>query len=468
MTTLNEPGVDFHLKLNQQQFNIPSELLNRNWEKFNTLYDTYSTELHGQFNILSILLENSDNDQQSIEKLNDIINSVNVLQKRLSQLQDNELTILERIEKRVEYFRRFEKLRNDSNNDGLLKWYRSYTDLLIADYLVRHGSNSTDYKSSTITNSGIDFIKARGLEDLIDYDVLIEANKVSMELLENKNLGPLLEWIINNSSHLTEKGSHLQFQALLQEYIELVRCSDYKGAIGWFQTQLSKFMNVYPRELKLAAGILVFFKSCLNESRDNEQTNEQKLFQTYFRKQIYQKHPLSTLSSNNVVRNAELSRYGPLLDRDRWKNLNEMFLHEFYSLYKISYHDPLLIYISLGISSLKTKDCGHPISTQLVSHENEKVNDYIKSNFVSTDCPVCNPDILPLAENLPFAHHIQSSLFENPVMLPNGNIYDSEKLVSLSRRLNKMGYTELRENQVMDPIDKSIYATSDFVKMYPT
>lgn len=468
MTSLNEPNVDFHLKLNQQQFNIPSELLKRNWDKFNNLYTSYSVELQGQFATLNTLLEDPNKDEQSIEKLNDIINTVNILQKRLSQLHDNELTILERIEKRVEYFKQFERFKYDSNTDKLLKWYRSYTDLLIADYLVRHGSNSIDHKNKIASNSGIEFIKTRGLEDLIDYEVLIEANQISMELIENKNLRPLLEWIENNSAHLTEKGSHLQFQALLQEYIELVRCSDYKAAIRCFQTHLAHFANIYPKELKLAAGILAFFKSCLNNGRDDEVTNEQKLFHAYFRKQMYRPHPLSSISSSNVVHNAELCRYGPLLDHERWESLNKMFLHEFYSLYKISYHDPLLIYISLGISSLKTKDCGHTISAQLIPHENPEVNEYIKSNVVNTDCPVCNHDIFPLSENLPFAHHIQSSLFENPVMLPNGNIYDSEKLISLSRKLNKMGYTKLKENQVMDPIDKSISATTDFIKMYPT
>lgn len=469
MTSLNEPSVDFHLKLNQQQFNIPSELLKRNWDKCNKLYSSYSQELQEQFGVLETLLEDPANDEKSIEKLNDIINTVGVLQKRLTHLHDYEMKILNRIEKRVAYFKEFQRFKDESNNDGILKWYKSYTDILISDYLVRHGSNFTNCNDNEgKVNPGIEFIRNRGLEDLIDYEILVESNKISIELLANKNLGPLLEWIENNQDYLVKKGSHLQFQALLQQYIELVRSSDYLGAIRCFQKHLFKFVDVYPMELKLAAGILAFFKSCLSDAKEDEMDNGQKLFQSYFRKPMYKTTPLSSLSANNVVRNAELHRYGPLLSSERWESLNEMFLHEFYSLYKISYHDPLLIYVSLGISSLKTKDCGHTLSNQLIPHSNVDLNEYVKSNVVNTDCPVCNPDIHPLSENLPYAHHVQSSLFENPIMLPNGNIYDSDKLVLLSKKLNKLGYTNLNDNQVMDPIDKSIYSVTDFITMYPT
>lgn len=468
MTPLNEPSVDFHLKLNQQQFNIPVELLKRNWDKCNTLIHQYSSQLNKNFETLQISLQNPENDGQSIEQLNDIIHSVDDLQKKLTHLNNNELEILRRIEKRVDYFVQFENLQYHNNTDGILKWYRSYTDVLIADYLVRHSSTSLGKGTKTEVNAGVEFINRRSLSDLLDYDVLIEANTISMELIENKNLRPLLAWIEENYKYLSEKGSSLQFQALLQQYIELIRCSNYKGAISCFQKHLRSFIDRFPLELKLAAGILVFFKSCPNQRTNHEVTNQQKLYQLYFRKPMYKTHPLSLLSANNVARNAELHRYGPLLSHDRWETINKMFLQEFYSLYKISYHDPLLIYISLGISALKTKDCSHTATNQLIPHENPNINEFINERVVNSECPICDPNISPLSENLPYAHHIQSSLFDNPVMLPNGNIYDSEKLVTLAKRLNKLGMTELNGNKVMDPVDKSIYEITDFITMYPT
>lgn len=465
MTSLKEPSVDFHLKLNQQQFNIPVELLKRNWDQCNILFNEYSEELEQHFSILEESLKDSANDTASIEQLNKIISYVDSLQKKLSQLNNRELEILRRIEKRIEHFNNLYEYKNNHNTDKLMKWYKSYTDLLIADYLIRHGS-SKQRDGTPIKIPAVEYLEKQGLQDLIDYDVLLEANTITIELLENRNLHPLLDWIAQNRQYLNDKGSSLEFQALLQQYVELVRLSDFKGAVGCFQKCLKSFINKFPLELKLAAGILVFFKSCQNQYHDETLSEQQRLYQLYFRKPIYKSHSLTQLSTNNVVKNAELSRYGQLLSPDRWEAINQMFAREFYSLYNIPYHDPLLIYLSLGISALKTKDCAH--KTVTIPHENEKVDKFINSRVLNTECPVCNEDILPLSQDLPFAHHTQSSLFENPVMLPNGNIYDSEKLLILATKMRKMGLLNLEENQVMDPIDKSIYSITDFITMYPT
>ena len=73
-----------------------------------------------------------------------------------------------------------------------------------------------------------------------------------------------------------------------------------------------------------------------------------------------------------------------------------------------------------------------------------------------------------IAESLPYAHHTESKLFENPVMLPNGNVYDAERIKLLARQLRARNMMHLQDGEIFDPIDKQIYMETDFIKMYPT
>lgn len=92
----------------------------------------------------------------------------------------------------------------------------------------------------------------------------------------------------------------------------------------------------------------------------------------------------------------------------------------------------------------------------------------MQKDVLGTTCPVCSEEFAPIAKDLPYAHHIQSKLFENPVMLPNGNIYDAKKLKALALNLNRSNLADLQEFEVVDPIDKKKYPETDFIKMYPT
>lgn len=148
----------------------------------------------------------------------------------------------------------------------------------------------------------------------------------------------------------------------------------------------------------------------------------------------------------------------------------------------------------MGISALKTKACFRDRNASVIEQYcnllhsrydnmniNEKDSDHdtkhkptIFNKNVTDDemvynvCPICNSSFKNISENLPYAHHTESKLFENPVMLPNGNVYDAERLKLLARQLRVRNLMQLQEGEIFDPIDKQIYLETDFVKMYPT
>lgn len=50
-----------------------------------------------------------------------------------------------------------------------------------------------------------------------------------------------------------------------------------------------------------------------------------------------------------------------------------------------------------------------------------------------------------LARNVPYAHHVRSSVEPDPVVLPNGRIYGRQRLYDMSKKVG------VREGWVRDP-----------------
>ena len=516
---LYEPPTEFHLQLNEQAFRIPFELLQRNQEQLDRTIETETAFLERKLkDIDSLLTSNTtQDDKAALAKLNALIKHVDALERQLDTKVQTERDLLGRIEARIQFFNELDSIKTSKGGSNvrerLIAWYQKYTDILIADYLTRNLSIShqdfldlnerireedinLDRDDTPLTlNSGVQFIKRQHLENLLDYDILLTANEVSRSLLEAHDLKPLLAWIKENKKFLKKKGSQLEFKARFQEYIELLKQADYSKAIVHLQERLLPLVSTHFREVRAACGLLVFINQSLEQARivrnglgfpydiyaytsqpkDTEVTEKVRrsiLFEQLFRKRI----PIGDeeIDIRNVTRDSlshifmsdNLKPYTSLLDDSCWSTLNECFLREYYSLYGISTRDPLLIYMSLGISTLKTRECLHPENT--IPDKYSLVGNYAQSHETRDPCPVCSDTIAPLAESLPFAHHTESKLFDNPVMLPSGNVYDSERLKKLAGILRMGDLVPLGPTEVFDPIEQEIYKESDFIKMYPT
>ncbi|SCV00921.1 LAME_0G12860g1_1 [Lachancea meyersii CBS 8951] len=498
MSLLNEPSVDFHLKLNEQSFHIPNELLKNNVQKVQKLVERESRRLCGLFEELNFVVAGHD-PSNCINKLNEIIKAVELLERKLEKRVNVEGELLKRIEYRFNYYKELEELKKNENRDGLISWYQRYTNLLIGDYLTRNNKvydqelsldnvdtivrlkrkNTSPTASRSPVNAGLQFLRSQGLEHHLDYDILVTANQISKSLDVHHDLTLLVNWIKENQAYLTSKSSTLEFETRLQEYIELVKVQDYPAAIGCFQDHLIKFINTNFEELQLASGLLVFIKSFKGQrpqqtevKNDAHNLKSKRGFCQYFFGVPSPRDPdANCRSSENESRtkastNGDFVRYTRVLSDERWNILKRLFLQEYYSMYGISQHDPLLIYLSLGISTLKTKSC--LLDRYSPAKGNDEIDKFFSIELNHSKCPVCSPEFAPIANDLPYAHHIQSNLFDNPVMLPNGNIYDSKKLKLLASKLASKKLYNLDQGQVVDPIDRNVYYEKDFVTMYPT
>ena len=378
------------------------------------------------------------------------------------------------------YKRQQEQLTLKEDRDGLINWYQQYTNVLIGDYLLRNNLSLSNKLGDTTSkleeeNSGVTFLKQQHLEKLLDYDVLLTANKIANSLVEFHDLSPLLTWINENKNYLKKNRCTLEFETRFQEHIELLKKGLYREAIDCYQTYLIPFIKDNFNDLKLAAGLLMFIQCFGTSVFTNEDNNLKKksndnVYELLFHKKMLNENPNVALINENGMKFCydayDSSRYKELLSVNRWHSLKNYFLKEYYSMYGISTNDPLLIYLSLGISTLKTKACLHENNNSIST--NQDLFSYVNNRVINNKCPVCSDSFAKMSESLPYAHHTESKLFENPIMLPNGNIYDSKKLKELAVKLKESNLCNLNENEIMDPIDKRIYPADEFITMYPT
>lgn len=78
-------------------------------------------------------------------------------------------------------------------------------------------------------------------------------------------------------------------------------------------------------------------------------------------------------------------------------------------------------------------------------------------------CPICSTELNELARNVPYALHTKSIVENDPVVLPNGRIYGSERLEAFNKKVG----TE--QGWVRDPIGGikgDIYKESEARKVY--
>lgn len=127
---------------------------------------------------------------------------------------------------------------------------------------------------------------------------------------------------------------------------------------------------------------------------------------------------MGKISRISLFLETELEPYKTLFDPQRWSDLIISFRLENYRIFQIPTQSVLSVAVQTGLSALKTPQC-------------------YSTNSKNPNCPVCQPNINEMAENLPFSHCAQSRLmcrvtkkplneYNLPMMLPNGQIFGQQ------------------------------------------
>lgn len=497
---MTEPTIDFHIQTHQPQFNIPAQLVKKNFKLIQKLVEKQKKLSSDE--IAKIKKNATLPKKMKLEMIRKLISNFETFQKRLQVLikKDEEyrsrlIARLENIQQLTKYVETLENLDLlNFHNANLINWYRTETNLLIVDYLTK--SNTHD------ENLGLELLESLCKTDpkiskLIDHDLYLEFNKVYLSITKAHDLSLIISWFNDNKSTLKKINSNLEFEINYCKYLTLIESGDVNEAIKFSQDNLSSYGNRenYSNEeienyklnldrLKGLGGLLVY------RSMDNSFGNILFSNKLMFRSQPYRE-------------------YEKLLSNERWENLGHCFIDNFVKLYGITTHYPLFVYLSAGLSSLKTKSCYHNTENTVFNDTKENppvdtphdglpitgiptlitsakfssftaptsVNPLIKRKYRGPDyyykllhkvnnCPVCSPEMYQLSRNLPFAQLI-TSIFNNPFRLPNGNIYPFDKLLSLNGEYLSEQSALLRQGQVKDPLTHEVFYIDNCIRVFP-
>ena len=148
--------------------------------------------------------------------------------------------------------------------DSFRNWNKKMIDRLLADYMLRKGFFQTVEKmiggnglNEPISNSN------NNNSFYFDYD-LFQTSSVIERSLSGKSCTECLAWCNENKSTLRKKGSTLEFNLRLQEFIELVRQKRLKEAISYAKKYFSAWADTLMPQIQEAMALIAFppFTKC--------------------------------------------------------------------------------------------------------------------------------------------------------------------------------------------------------------
>lgn len=200
-----------------------------------------------------------------------------------------------------------------------------------------------------------------------------------------------------------------------QQYIELIRSQSHPKlleAIAHAKKHLTPFRTSYPKEFQQACGLL----AC----------------------------PPSSLAS---------SAYANLYNPCRWVQLADLFTKAHNSLLSLPSVPLLHIALSSGLSALKTPAC-HSSSS---SHQTDGA-----TTLGHGVCPICSTELNELARNVPYAHHSQSHVEHDLMLLPDGRVCGQLRLEEQTRK------ARMPPGLFQDPRTGKVYTADMLKKVYIT
>ncbi|KAH7359755.1 CTLH/CRA C-terminal to lish motif domain-containing protein [Pyrenochaeta sp. MPI-SDFR-AT-0127] len=405
-------NAESHLLLDQPLLRMPYELSRRNFKNAQRVIEHSTTALTTSLTATTKAASKSASSADAtLESLDSMISKMQGLKRKLEGLHEEEQRIHRSAKARLRHLQDLYEVQSlaDVKYD---EWSRTRLSRLLVDYLLREG----------YSESAAHLAQSKGITELVDVDAFVACHKIERSLREGMSTTLALDWCKEHGKELKKGESKLEFELRLQQYIELVRQGHEAGVSGMDGVETEGFgMNGVSiggggGEAKLVEA-RAHAKKYLSASGDFELLGRAAGLLAY--------RPWD-----------EVEPYASLYSPARWTQLATLFLSTHHNLYSLPPRPLLHIALSAGLSALKTPAC-HSAYTSSSANA---------SSSTTTVCPICSTELNELARNVPYAHHTKSIVENDPVVLPNGRIYGSERL----RVFNEKVGTE--KGWVRDPI----------------
>lgn len=151
---------------------------------------------------------------QTLSDIDSMITKMTTLKRKLETLHDEEQKYNRASRARIEHLQVLYDVQSlmDVKYD---EWSRVRLSRLLVDYLLRSG----------YVGSAKALARAKGIEDLVDIDAFMAAEKIERSLRQGHDPTRALNWCKENEKALVklDPGMELQFDLRVQQFIEIVR-----------------------------------------------------------------------------------------------------------------------------------------------------------------------------------------------------------------------------------------------------
>jgi len=227
----------------------------------------------------------------------------------------------------------------------------------------------------------------RGIESLVDIELFSDIHRIE-DALSKQSCTEALTWCSENKAALRKVKNPLEFDLRFQEFIELSRARKLEEAIAYQKKYLIQWHETHLAQIHQASALLAFRPD------------------------------------------TACGPYKRLYDPARWSTLVHSFRLAIYNLSTLPTEPLLHLAMYGGLASLKLPAC--------YDHETKNV-----------DCPVCDASLGKLAEEVPFSHHVNSTIVcgltgrimdENnwPLAFKSGHVYSKEAMEEMASRNDGM------------------------------
>lgn len=402
---------DSHILLDQPLLRLPLELLRKNfrfahWEVEhnsnyvkNTLKDTATSVLNGKASQDDVL-----------KSLDTMIARMRGVKRKLGSFAEEEARLYAQEQARIKHLGELYGM-HSVDDVKYEVWSRTRLDRLLIDYLLRMGYN----------HSARMLAEERGIELLVDVETFEQMGRIRESLLGG-SVSEALAWCTagDTKKQLRNLSSNLEFLLRYQQYIELVRPytpEKISEAIKHAQKFLYPYRETHAKEVRQACGLLA-----VPPDRAN----------------VY-------------------PEYRALYSSKRWEILADNFTRTHNTLLSLPSTPLLHMALSSGLSALKTPAChsAHPTSAAAPSHSTSL-------SLATSVCPICSTELNELARAVPYAHHSQSHVEHDLLLLPNGRCYGKVRLEEYAKKAG------LLEGQVKDLRTGEVYGNERLKKVFIT
>ncbi|KAK9473598.1 CTLH/CRA C-terminal to lish motif domain-containing protein [Dipodascopsis tothii] len=360
-----------HVLFEKPLLRVPQQLMRQTFKASQKLIERETAYIGTAVNNAlagAMAADAGESPDETLKRLDAMIERMQGLKRKLATMHDEERSLVDRSRKRIGHL---EELYAIPAVDGpeYERWSRVRLNRLLVDYLVRSGYSAT---------AEVLMARKPDVGDLSDVEVLEQCNSIETSL-RNTRATECLAWCQENKAYLRKAKNGLEFDVRLQQYIELVRRGRPQEAIAYSTKYLVPSADTNLPAIMRASGMLVF------DPNDDE------------------------------------CPYGDLFSSERWNTLADSFVQTYREFHGLPANSLLQIALSAGLSALKTPSC--KIGTHSIASLNTSS---------ASLCPICSPELNELAQPLPYAHHVRSSVDPDPVMMPNGRIYGRKLLREFS------------------------------------